>query len=68
MPSRQLRCQHDDVVPFEEGAAIAAEWPNAEFIATEGLGHGGALRDPGVVTKVVRFVTGVQLVEFAVRA
>ena len=48
--------QHDDIVPFTEGAAIAASWPGAKFISTTGLGHRGVLRDPRVVAEVVRFV------------
>ena len=46
----------DDVVPFAEGAAIAASWPRARLLPTTGLGHRGVLRDPGVVAEVVGFV------------
>jgi pimeloyl-ACP methyl ester carboxylesterase len=48
----------DDVVPFAEGAAIAASWPGARLVATTGLGHRELVRDPGVVADVVRFVAG----------
>jgi pimeloyl-ACP methyl ester carboxylesterase len=47
----------DDLVPFAEGAAIAASWPRARLHPTTGLGHRGVVRDPGVVAEVLRFVT-----------
>jgi pimeloyl-ACP methyl ester carboxylesterase len=47
----------DDVVPFAEGAAIAAAWPKARMLATTGLGHRGVVRDAQVVNEVVQFVT-----------
>lgn len=47
----------DAIVPFTEGAAIAAVWPRARLHATTGLGHRGVLRDPQVVAEVVRFVS-----------
>ncbi|MGH8622863.1 MAG: alpha/beta fold hydrolase, partial [Burkholderiales bacterium] len=50
--------QGDDVVPFAEGAAIAASWPDARLLPTTGLGHRGVVRDPAVVAEVVRFVAG----------
>ena len=46
----------DAIVPFAEGAAIAAAWPGARLLATTGLGHRGVLRDPQVVAAVRRFV------------
>jgi len=49
--------QRDDVVPFTDGAAIAAAWPGARLLTTTGLGHRGVLRDPGVIQEVVQFVT-----------
>ena len=48
----------DNVVPFAEGAAIAASWPGAHLLPTEGLAHRGLVRDPAVVANVVRFVAG----------
>jgi pimeloyl-ACP methyl ester carboxylesterase len=47
----------DDLVPFAEGAAIAASWPRARLHPTTGLGHRGVVRDAGVVAEVLRFVT-----------
>jgi pimeloyl-ACP methyl ester carboxylesterase len=48
----------DTVVPFAEGASLAASWPGARLVPTSGLGHRGVVRDPGVIAQVVRFVTG----------
>jgi pimeloyl-ACP methyl ester carboxylesterase len=47
----------DDIVPFAEGAAIAASWRGARLLPTAGLGHRGVARDRAVVTEVVRFAT-----------
>jgi pimeloyl-ACP methyl ester carboxylesterase len=48
--------QGDDVVPFTEGAAIAASWPGARLFSTTGLGHRGVVRAPGVVAEVMQFI------------
>ena len=47
----------DATVPWEEGSAIAAAWPGAELVTTTGLGHREVVRDPGVVKRVVEFVS-----------
>lgn len=47
----------DLVVAFADGERIAAAWPGARLIETEGLGHGGVVRDPRVVAEVAGFVT-----------
>lgn len=60
-PALVVHDRNDDVVPFAEGAAIAASWPNARLLATEGLNHRGVVRDPAVVADIVRFATGVSV-------
>jgi predicted alpha/beta hydrolase family esterase len=50
----------DDVVPFSEGAAIAAAWPSARLFSTSGLGHRGVMRDPRVVAEVTQFVANAE--------
>lgn len=57
VPALVVHDRGDDVVPFAEGASIAASWPGARLLPTNGLGHRGVVRDPGVVAEVVRFVT-----------
>ena len=43
----------DREVRFQDGQALAAAWPRAEFVLTEGLGHRRILRDPAVVERIV---------------
>ncbi|HET6922588.1 MAG TPA: alpha/beta fold hydrolase [Anaeromyxobacteraceae bacterium] len=46
----------DAEVPFADGADIAAAWPGARLLATEGLGHRRILRDPAVAGAAAAFV------------
>jgi pimeloyl-ACP methyl ester carboxylesterase len=46
----------DREVPWEDGAAIAAAWPDAQRLDTVGLGHQRILRDPEVVRAVADFI------------
>jgi hypothetical protein len=48
--------REDVEVPWREGAAIAAAWPGAELLTTQGLGHRRILRDPAVVARVSTFL------------
>ena len=58
MPPTLIVHDRDDVsTPVADGAAIAAAWPSARLRVTSGLGHRRMLRDSGVVTEVVDFVT-----------
>lgn len=57
VPALIVHDRGDEVVPFSEGAAIAASWPGARLLATSGLGHRGVLHDPGVVSQILEFVT-----------
>jgi Serine aminopeptidase, S33 len=50
--------REDVEVPWREGAAIAAAWPGAELLTTQGLGHRRILRDPAVVARVSTFLEG----------
>jgi pimeloyl-ACP methyl ester carboxylesterase len=44
--------------PFRHGEALAADWPNAELLATTGLGHRKVLSNPAVIAKVTDFLKG----------
>ncbi|WP_199037805.1 alpha/beta fold hydrolase [Glycomyces salinus] len=44
--------------PFRHGAALAETWPNAELMATSGLGHRKVLVSPEVHRRVTGFVKG----------
>ncbi len=46
----------DAEVPWQHGAAIAAAWPDAKLVTTDGLGHRRILRDPTVLAAAVSFV------------
>ncbi|MGW0434887.1 alpha/beta fold hydrolase [Micromonospora sp. NPDC003197] len=48
----------DKEVRHTDGEALAAVWPRAELMLTEGLGHRRILRDPGVVDAVVQYLAG----------
>lgn len=43
----------DREVPLVHGERLAALWPNARLVTTEGLGHRRILRDPSVVGQIV---------------
>ena len=49
--------EQDEIVPFAEARQLAAAWPTAQFIATQGLGHNHILRDAAVVRQVIAFLT-----------
>jgi pimeloyl-ACP methyl ester carboxylesterase len=48
----------DREVRSADGAAIAAAWPGARLLETQGLGHRRVLRDPAVVGAVAAFLAG----------
>ncbi len=50
--------RRDRSVPLCEGQEIAAAWPAAELVVTDGLGHRGLLRDSDVVARATAFVLG----------
>jgi pimeloyl-ACP methyl ester carboxylesterase len=47
----------DETVAARDGEAIAAAWPRAQLLRTEGLGHRGVTHDPSIVAQAVDFVT-----------
>jgi pimeloyl-ACP methyl ester carboxylesterase len=40
IPGLIVHDKHDDIAPYEGAYQIAANWPQAELIITEGMGHG----------------------------
>lgn len=48
--------KNDRETSWQDGADIAAAWPNARLETTTGLGHNRILRDPGVVTAATEFI------------
>jgi pimeloyl-ACP methyl ester carboxylesterase len=51
----------DKEVRYTDGEAIAAAWPRAELLGSEGLGHRRILRDPTIVDSVVEYVAGARV-------
>jgi pimeloyl-ACP methyl ester carboxylesterase len=46
----------DTKVPFREGSAIAATWPNARLVTLRGVGHHRILRNPEVISGTAEFL------------
>jgi pimeloyl-ACP methyl ester carboxylesterase len=57
-PALVVHDRADREVPWEDGAAIAAAWPGARLLTTDGLGHRRVLRDARVVAEATGFVLG----------
>lgn len=55
LPILVVHDRGDAAVPFEDGARIAGA-TQAELLETQGLGHGGVLRDPAVARRVASFL------------
>jgi pimeloyl-ACP methyl ester carboxylesterase len=49
--------KNDRETSWQDGADIAASWPNATLETTTGLGHNRILRDAKVVASAVRFIS-----------
>ena len=47
----------DRDVAWTDGQAIAAAWPGAELVSTDGLGHRRIVHDPAVVSRTIAFLT-----------
>lgn len=58
LPSQGLiiHSKDDQVVPFKNGKAIAAAWPNSRFLECEELGHRRILADSQVIAEAVAFL------------
>lgn len=46
----------DSVIPWSDGAAIAAAWPGSRLVTTRGYGHSEVVRASEVVEQVVAFL------------
>jgi len=56
IPLLVVHDRDDKEVPYSVGRCIASQWPSADLIITEGLGHQRILGDPNVRDAAVRFV------------
>ena len=57
VPALVIHDADDASVPWQQGEMIAAAWPGARLMKTQGLGHGRILRDPAVVEAAVAFIS-----------
>jgi pimeloyl-ACP methyl ester carboxylesterase len=57
VPALIIHDQKDSSVPWQQGERIASAWPGAQFLKTQGLGHGRILQDAGVIDAAVSFLT-----------
>ena len=55
VPLLVIHDRDDDETLWEGGARLAALWPGAQLVTTEGLGHRRVLRDVAVVERAARF-------------
>lgn len=60
VPALIVHDRNDVLVPFEHGERMAAAWPGAEFLATEGLGHWRIITDPRVVGRASDFLVNAE--------
>lgn len=51
-----IHSMDDDAVDWENSETIAQQWPNAELVLCDGLGHRMIAQDRGVIERVVQFV------------
>ncbi|MEX0952390.1 MAG: alpha/beta fold hydrolase [Nitriliruptoraceae bacterium] len=60
MPALVVHDPDDRQAPIASARALAATWPNARLMETEGLGHRRIVDDEAVMRRVVAFVTSVE--------
>ncbi|MEO8585699.1 MAG: alpha/beta fold hydrolase [Acidobacteriota bacterium] len=48
----------DPTVPVRDGLAVVRGWRDASLVLTSGLGHHRILREPGVVSNAITFLSG----------
>ncbi|MCB0621097.1 MAG: alpha/beta hydrolase, partial [Saprospiraceae bacterium] len=46
----------DQIVPFSSARAIAAGWPNARLLVSEGYGHFRLMKNPDLIAEVAAFL------------
>jgi len=56
-PVLVIHDREDRETAWQDGADLAAGWPESELVTTTGLGHNRILRDPQIVKRIVDFVS-----------
>jgi pimeloyl-ACP methyl ester carboxylesterase len=57
VPALVIHDEDDVGVPWQQGRMIADAWPGAQFLKTNGLGHGRILRDAQTIRAAVDFIS-----------
>lgn len=60
IPALVFHDREDEQIAFADGKALAATWPNARFVETEGWGHVKILGNPDVIEKIGDWLTGAE--------
>jgi pimeloyl-ACP methyl ester carboxylesterase len=56
-PTLVVHDRRDKETPYQVGAELAAAWPNATLVSTDGLGHQRILTDAGMIGLAVGHIT-----------
>ena len=56
-PTLVVHDRRDKETPYQVGADLAAAWPNATLVSTDGLGHQRILTDAGTIALAVGHLT-----------
>jgi pimeloyl-ACP methyl ester carboxylesterase len=56
-PALVIHDRQDKESPYDDGVRLAAVWPEAELVSTDGLGHQRILLDDAVIELTVDYVT-----------
>jgi len=56
-PTLVVHDRRDKETPYQVGADLAAAWPNATLVSTDGLGHQRILTDAGTIALAVGHIT-----------
>jgi pimeloyl-ACP methyl ester carboxylesterase len=57
LPLLVIHDRNDPVTPLQQGERVHHAWSGSEFMVTENLGHRRIVTDPGVIDRVVSFLT-----------
>jgi pimeloyl-ACP methyl ester carboxylesterase len=56
-PALVVHDRNDKEIPVEDGLALAAAWPGARTLITQGYGHRRIMIAPEVVSAIVAYLT-----------
>ncbi len=56
-PALLIHDRDDAEIPYDDSVRTSRAWPKSSLITTKGLGHRSLLRDSGLVSQAIEFVT-----------